>query len=325
MNMIDSKRVLREIMILGKLGEEHHSHVVELADVIAPEPITAVYVVMECCDTDLKNVCRHPAGVSLPQARRLSYNLLVGCGYLHAKGVYHRDLKPANCLANKDCSVKICDFNLSRAAPRGGLPEPELQRTLTTHVITRWYRAPEVLLQMDYTEEIDVWSAGCIIAELMNALNTNGRVPRSRPIFQGSGSKNSRSEGPGDQLHEILKVLGSPLKEPEFKTLPPEAKWVLKMTVEDVQGFPVLGLKSTMNDQVEDEALDLLEKMVRFFPASRISMADAIQHTCFQHVRRSPDEQLTSEGHLTLDFDESQAQQVEDIRFQLGQEAAKYH
>merc|ERR1712083_1166517 len=112
MDREDTGRILREVQLLRELD---YSHITKIYDLFMPEVRKhELYIVMERCDTDLKKVCEHRSGVSLPQARRLSYNLLVGCSYLHSKGVYHRDLKPANCLANRDCSVKICDFNLAR-------------------------------------------------------------------------------------------------------------------------------------------------------------------------------------------------------------------
>lgn len=132
---------------------------------------------------------RTPVFLSELHVKTLLYNLLVGLKYVHSAGIYHRDLKPANCLVNQDCSVKICDFGLARtvdkpaanqklpASPRGeqevvGVPHTKnMKKQLTGHVVTRWYRAPElILLQENYTEAIDVWSVGCIFAELMNMI-----------------------------------------------------------------------------------------------------------------------------------------------------------
>lgn len=131
-----------------------------------------------------------------------------GLKYIHSAGVLHRDLKPANVLINQDCSVKICDFGLARAvegmndkegadkhAPTdaddilAGLPksnklkktkklkrkgkvnEKKITRDLTSHVVTRWYRAPElILIEKNYDAKIDVWSLGCIYAELLGKL-----------------------------------------------------------------------------------------------------------------------------------------------------------
>merc|ERR1712187_113451 len=112
--------LLREMQLLHEL---RHPHIVQIFDAFMPEQDPdAIYIVMELCDSDLANVCANLKGISARQARKLVYNLLVGCDYLHTRGVYHRDLKPANCLANRDCTVKICDFNLATASATPGRP-----------------------------------------------------------------------------------------------------------------------------------------------------------------------------------------------------------
>lgn len=192
-HLIDSKRVLREIVIMSKL---HHPNIVKIHNVVAPNSMQTcdeLYMVMELCDSDLKKLCRTDVTLSLLHVNTLLYNLLVGLKYLHSAGIYHRDLKPANCLVNQDCSLKICDFGLSCAiieqrphldTPQGSVPR--LKRSLTGHVVTRWYRAPElILLQGTYTEAIDVWSAGCIHAELLGMLEGK-RVQDRGPLFPGS-------------------------------------------------------------------------------------------------------------------------------------------
>lgn len=146
---------------------------------------------MERCDTDLRKVCKDEQGVTMPQVRRLTYGLLSGLKYLHETCVYHWDLKPANCLVNRsDCCVKIGDFNLARTVATAALEadaletgRPQLRRALTKHVATRWHRPPEVILQLEYSEAMDVWSAGCIIAELFLALDVGPKGPRGGIIF----------------------------------------------------------------------------------------------------------------------------------------------
>eukprot|EP00971_Amphidinium_carterae_P182218 3616293-Amphidinium_carterae.1 len=132
---------------------------------------------MELCDTDLKKLCKTDVTLQPVHINTLLYNLLVGVRYIHSAGIYHRDLKPANVLVNQDCAVKICDFGLARAiggeaqtlphTPRDAEGDPDARspivpsnlrtkRHLTGHVVTRWYRAPElILLQDNYTQAID--------------------------------------------------------------------------------------------------------------------------------------------------------------------------
>lgn len=96
------------------------------------------------------------------------YQILRGLKYIHSANVLHRDLKPSNLLLNANCDLKICDFGLAR-------PTAE-NEFMTEYVVTRWYRAPELLLNSsDYTAAIDVWSVGCIFMELMNR----------KPLFAG--------------------------------------------------------------------------------------------------------------------------------------------
>lgn len=103
------------------------------------------------------------------------YQILRGLKYIHSANVLHRDLKPSNLLVNANCDLKICDFGLARPTSENDF--------MTEYVVTRWYRAPELLLnQSDYTAAIDVWSVGCIFMELMNR----------RPLFPGR-----------DQMHQL--------------------------------------------------------------------------------------------------------------------------
>merc|ERR1719446_1420282 len=234
-DLIDCKRILREISILSRLK---HEHIVQIYDVLPAGDVFTfkeLYIVMEICDSDLKKLCRTDVVLTPLHINTLLYNLLVGLKYLHSAGIYHRDLKPANCLVNQDCSVKICDFGLSRAI--GGehfqeLPDSargtnsrsstQLKRHLTGHVVTRWYRAPElILLQDNYTEAIDIWSAGCIYAELLGMLEGTKFEDRS-PLFPGASCfplsphrehKNDyryHTRGERDQLSMIFSLLGTP-------------------------------------------------------------------------------------------------------------------
>jgi serine/threonine protein kinase len=93
------------------------------------------------------------------------YQILRGLKYVHSAGIYHRDLKPRNLLVNSNCDLKICDFGLARA----DIEQLQTSQTaLTDYIATRWYRAPEVILSWrKYTAAIDVWSVGCILAELI--------------------------------------------------------------------------------------------------------------------------------------------------------------
>lgn len=321
------KRMLREVAILSRL---RHKHIVQIFNVLSLAG-DDLYIVMERCDTDLRKVCRNPLGVTLPQARKLAYGLVLGCMYLHSAGVYHRDLKPANCLADRaDCHVRICDFNLARtvdnpgnaggepcdpgstddgksvafpgAASTGvgcGLRGPRAsyvpRRSLTMHVASRWYRPPEVILRLGYSEAIDVWSAGCIIAELFGALNEGGRVPLPGALFPGDDggllSLDSDDSGgewaqPGDQLDVIFDVLGTPQPE-EIASIPSEAARAVVRSYHERDGR---GLARELPPEAGSAGVDLLRQMLRLRPVARISMAEAARHPFFLGRSRREEE-----------------------------------
>jgi len=313
---VTSKRILREVAILSHL---RHRHIVQIFDLPPLDQCEVLYIVMELCDTDLRKVCMNSRGVSLAQARKLTHGLLVGCSYLHSAGIYHRDLKPANCLVNRDCSVKIGDFNLSISVQPtslngavsvagggggGGLDNPQddpgdrlrLRRTLTTHVASRWYRPPEVILRLGYTEAMDVWSAGCIIAELFCALNEDGRRPKRGALFPGdrdpwlSAASNESTDlemaHAGDQLSVIFDILGTP-SEAQLEALAHHDVDVVSY----LGSYPTrLGrrLRMRLPPEASEEGLDLLEQMLCLLPGERISMATAVRHPFLDAVRGFP-------------------------------------
>jgi len=329
----DCKRILREVAILSRLC---HSHTVQIYDLPVPldlSSFTDLYIVMELCDASLLEICQHPAGLSLPQARKLVYGILLGCSYLHSAGIYHRDLKPGNCVVNRDCSVKICDFNLSRVVEGSASPNecPNLERALTGFICTPWYRAPEVSLGLGYSEAVDVWSAGCIAAEIFSALNDTGREPRHRALFSGFGSMQGGFEdGPSkrDQLNVIFDVIGTPSRSEEAKLPKPTLQRLTRYARRKGSG-----LRAKVPAEASDEGFSLIERMIRFLPQRRITMVDALQHAFFEDVTRSPDEQHLASQHIDIGFDEDAIRmgQIVDgdlhaqVRQQLLAEIQKFH
>lgn len=116
-----------------------------------------------------------------------------GLKYVHSAGVVHRDLKPSNILVNENCDLKICDFGLAR------IQDPQM----TGYVSTRYYRAPEIMLTWQkYDVEVDIWSAGCIFAEMLEG----------KPLFPGKDHVNQFSiitELLGTPPDEVIKTIGS--------------------------------------------------------------------------------------------------------------------
>lgn len=151
-SLLDARRLLREMILLRNL---HHENIVNLRDAFPSptlQPFQDIYLVYDLFDTDLHQIVRSPQLLSPEHIRFLSYQLIRGVAYLHSAGVVHRDLKPSNLLINANCELKICDFGLARSGIDEFEPMPE-------YIVTRWYRAPELLLSCTgYGQEIDIWS-----------------------------------------------------------------------------------------------------------------------------------------------------------------------
>jgi mitogen-activated protein kinase 1/3 len=173
---IDAKRILREIKLLKHF---RHDNIVSLLDMMPPnvqylEDFKDVYLVADLMETDLHRIIYSKQKLSMDHAQYFIYQVLRGLKYIHSCRVLHRDLKPSNLLVNSNCDLKICDFGLARGINRDP-NDPYVTGTsggggtmlLTEYVVTRWYRAPEIMLAChEYSYPIDVWSVGCIFAEL---------------------------------------------------------------------------------------------------------------------------------------------------------------
>uniref|UniRef100_A0A8C6L464 Mitogen-activated protein kinase n=1 Tax=Nothobranchius furzeri TaxID=105023 RepID=A0A8C6L464_NOTFU len=176
------QRTLREIKILLRFK---HENIIGINDIIrAPtiDQMKDVYIVQDLMETDLYKLLK-TQHLSNDHICYFLYQILRGLKYIHSANVLHRDLKPSNLLLNTTCDLKICDFGLARVAD----PDHDHTGFLTEYVATRWYRAPEIMLNSKgYTKSIDIWSVGCILAEMLS----------NRPIFPGKHYL--------DQLNHIL-------------------------------------------------------------------------------------------------------------------------
>ena len=336
-DLIDCKRILREIAILNRLS---HPNVIAILDIIVPsdlEKFDELFIVLEICDSDFKklfNNPREPVFLQELHVKTLLYSLLVGVKYLHSAGIYHRDLKPANCLVNKDCTVKICDFGLSRAvgmerqvhlnplanSPTVGTappvvsssPQQRLKRQLTGHVVTRWYRAPElILLEENYTESIDVWSIGCIFGELLGMMKENIPNPADRgPLFPGSScfplspdhkhamDYKFHTRGNRDQLNMIFNVIGTP-EEDEIEGLekPDARRYIGCFTKREGLGF------RDKYRAAPSDGLELLANMLRFNPKKRLTVDDALEHHYLAEVRAGGETSATDQVFLPFELE----------------------
>ncbi|KAK9678392.1 hypothetical protein RND81_11G208300 [Saponaria officinalis] len=246
---VDALRTLRELKILRHV---RHENVIGLRDVVissSSKNYKDVYLVYELMDCDLHNIIKSPQPLSADHVKYFMFQLLRGLNYLHSANILHRDLKPKNLLVNANCDLKICDFGLART--NKGPTEP-----MTEYVVTRWYRAPELLLQCDkYGPSIDVWAVGCILAELL------GR----KPIFPGKDVLG--------QLKLIIDFVGTQ-HSPNLSFITNERAYKF------IKSLPYSFGKSTIRlfPGSDPLALDLMCKMLTFDPRKRITVDEALEH-----------------------------------------------
>ncbi|CAM8904107.1 hypothetical protein QQ045_011092 [Rhodiola kirilowii] len=290
-NRIDALRTLRELQLLRLI---RHENVIVLKDVMLPvdKSFKDVYLVYELMDTDLHHIIKSPQPLSADHCKYFIFQLLRGLKYLHSANILHRDLKPGNLLINANCELKICDFGLARTSRSNG-------QFMTEYVVTRWYRAPELLLCCDnYGTSIDVWSVGCIFAEIL------GR----KPIFPGTECLN--------QLKLIINVLGSQQdSDLEFIDNPKARKYI--KTLPYTRGVHF----SRLYPQADPLAIDLLQKMLVFDPSKRISVTEALQHPYLAGLY-DPNQNPPAQVPINLELDENMEEST--IREMIWQEMLHY-
>ena len=244
---------LREVALLKDLS---HKHIVRLREVIPQPP--RLFLVFDYMDHDLKQCLDAQFQEGMPRLliQSCMLQILSALAFCHGRMILHRDLKPQNVLINKRGLVKLADFSLARAF--------QTRRSYTQEVVTLWYRAPELLLgQNDYAASVDLWSTGCILAELACR----------RPLFPGDSEI--------DQLFRIFRCLGTPTDDswpgvtrlPDFQTAFPRWRGVEFRTT-----YPDLS----------DDLIHLLASLIRYNPLSRLDAKGAIAHALFDDVRDRP-------------------------------------
>ncbi|XP_007888446.1 STKc_p38 domain-containing protein isoform X1 [Callorhinchus milii] len=263
-SLLHAKRAYRELRLLKHITQEN---VISLLNVFTPDDslkaFQSFYMVMPFVARDLKHIMKKEKLTENVMVFFL-YQILRGLKYIHSAGIVHRDLKPGNLAVNQNCELKILDFGLAR----------HTEAEMTGYVVTRWYRSPEVILNwMHYTHAVDIWSVGCILAEMAT----------SRVLFPGSDHF--------DQLKKILDVTGKP---PQYlidkmqskdardyiSALPPREKKHFQ------QVFPTM----------KKQAVDLLEKMLHLDPDKRVTASDALAHV-YLSEHHDPDSEPVAEPY----------------------------
>uniref|UniRef100_A0A2P2MHS9 cyclin-dependent kinase n=1 Tax=Rhizophora mucronata TaxID=61149 RepID=A0A2P2MHS9_RHIMU len=240
---------MNALPILKSLRKMNHPNVVKLKEVIRENDI--LYFVFEYMECNLYQLIKDREKLfSEAEVRNWCFQVFQGLAYMHHRGYFHRDLKPENLLVTKDV-IKIADFGLVR--------EINSQPPYTEYVSTRWYRAPEVLLQSFlYGSKVDMWAMGAIMAELFTL----------RPLFPGASE--------ADEIYKICSVIGSPTQD----------SWAdgLNLAGAINYQFPQFAAVhlSILIPSASDDAINLITSLCAWDPCKRPTAAEALQHPFFQ-------------------------------------------
>ncbi|KAG2717570.1 hypothetical protein I3843_03G183100 [Carya illinoinensis] len=296
----DAARILREIKLLRLL---RHPDIVEIKHIMLPpsrRDFKDIYVVFELMESDLHQVIKANDDLTREHYQFFLYQLLRALKYIHTANVYHRDLKPKNILANANCKLKICDFGLARVA----FSDTPTTIFWTDYVATRWYRAPELCGSFfsKYTPAIDIWSIGCIFAEVLTG----------KPLFPGKNVVH--------QLDLMTDLLGTPSLDTISRVRNDKARRYLtsmrkKQPVPFEQKFP----------NVDPLALRLLERLLAFDPKDRPTAEEALADPYFKglaKVEREPSCQPITK--MEFEFERRKVTK-EDIRELIFREILEYH
>ncbi|KII84317.1 hypothetical protein PLICRDRAFT_95301 [Plicaturopsis crispa FD-325 SS-3] len=294
-------RTLREIKLLRHF---HHENIISILDILQPPSLDEfheVYLVQELMETDLHRVIRTQE-LSDDHCQYFIYQTLRAIKALHSADVLHRDLKPSNLLLNANCDLKLCDFGLARSARPPPNVANDSSTFMTEYVATRWYRAPEVMLTFkEYTRAIDIWSVGCVLAEMLSG----------KPLFPGRDYHH--------QLSLILDTLGTPSIDDFYAiTSQRSREYIRALPFRKKKSFPA------MFPQANLLAVDLMDKCLTFSPKRRINVEEALQHP-YLSPYHDPQDEPTAEplDPAFFDFDNGDPMGKEELKVLIYDEVTR--
>eukprot|EP01084_Bolivina_argentea_P149077 260497_1 len=289
----DARRILREIKLMMHLCQQDILH---LINVIPPESteqytFNEFYTISPKIETTMANVIRSKQKLTNRHYQFIMYQMLRGIHYLHSANVMHRDLKPENILINgADCNIQITDFALASMVCCDDIEQP------VEYVVTRWYRAPELMCCEGYNEKIDIWSLGCIFVELI----------LRKPLFIAQNYL--------EQLKKIFELMG----------IPKDISWIRNKDVKqwictkinsnsDHNGISITDILTNTSRKSEylwDNGIKLLENMLLLTPIDRYSASECLRHPFFNELYRVNDEVICDPFELSLEFNKSIEKEV---------------
>eukprot|EP00484_Ammonia_sp_Unknown_P002430 CAMPEP_0197075746 /NCGR_PEP_ID=MMETSP1384-20130603/211767_1 /TAXON_ID=29189 /ORGANISM="Ammonia sp." /LENGTH=888 /DNA_ID=CAMNT_0042514595 /DNA_START=1 /DNA_END=2667 /DNA_ORIENTATION=- len=298
-NVADARRILREIKLMIHM---RHDNIIGLTGCIPPErwdinTFDEVYLIMPRCDTTLKRVIRSRQQLTEDHVVFFAYQMARGLEYMHSGNIIHRDLKPENILVNiSNCRIQITDFGLAR----GVAVDVDTPQKLTEYVVTRWYRAPEVMCCKHFYEaRIDVWSLGCIIAELYTR----------KPLWKGKHSR--------DQLSLIFETMGTPRNTHWISSIS-QKQWI-----EQLPRIPPKDLSKLLPGSSR-MAVDFIRHILVLNPAERPTISQVIEHAFLASRRKQRHKKECPKFNISFEY-EQKIKTNFGVRHMMYEELSLFH
>lgn len=327
-NQTDAQRTFREVLYLKHL--QGHDNIIKLMSVAKSYNKKDLYLVFEYMESDLHAVIR--AGILACEHHRfITYQIMLAVKYIHESGIVHRDLKPANILLNSDCSVKLADFGLSRALRENAVSgkktdnsskyfkgnrkmqfndengvkdgnvdeenKEEMDECLTDYIATRWYRAPEIILGSNrYSYSADVWSIGCIYAEMVLGC----------PLFDGKSTFHQVElifNGlKVDWEKEDVSFANSEISRTLIQNLPKESNGLSYQKIQ------------LLRQKCPKDGFDFLMRTLTINPKNRIRIEDALKHPFFGAFYKPKDMENKPLGKIVMPVDENVKLEIKEYQ-----------